>query len=108
MPYHECLQENGGQRGYKGHDLDLPQYIQSVLYSLHSQASDLRVLVVRGHGLENTHRDFTVRQHRVLQDVEIDRDGINWLPENGIPNVLFHLATGIAEMGVNKQLVHVA
>ena len=93
--------KHGGQRGYKGHVLNLPQDIQSFLNSLPSQASDLPVLVVRRHGVENAHRDFTVRQHRVLEgvvwltmnnpyfkDVDIDREEINCLPENGIPNGL--------------------
>ena len=56
---------------------------------------------MRRHGVENTHRDFIVRQHRVLQavlwmmtnnpyfkDVEIDCEAINCLADNGIPNGL--------------------
>ncbi|CAB4005608.1 Hypothetical predicted protein [Paramuricea clavata] len=54
-----------------------------------------------GHGAEHTHRDFTVRRHKVLEavlwlktnnpffkDIEIDRDVIQSLPENGIPDEL--------------------
>ena len=47
--------EHGGQRGYKGHVFKLPQEIQSFFNSLPSQASDLPVVVVRRHGVENTH-----------------------------------------------------
>ena len=56
---------------------------------------------MRRHGVESTHRDFTVRQHRVFQAVlwlttnnsyfkvvEIECEAINCLPENGIPNGL--------------------
>ena len=56
---------------------------------------------MRRHGVENTHQYFTVYQHRVLEavlwlttnnsyfkDVEIDREAINCLPENDIPNGL--------------------
>ncbi|CAB4032530.1 ATP-dependent DNA helicase PIF1 [Paramuricea clavata] len=59
------------------------------------------VLIVRRHGAEDTHRDFTVRRHKVLEavlwlktnnpffkDIEIDRDVIQSLPENGIPDEL--------------------
>ena len=98
-PIMSVYRKHGGQRGYKGHVLNLPQDIQSFFNSLPSRASDLAVLVVRRHDVENTHRDFTVHQHRVLgavlwlmtnnpyfKDVEIDCEPINYLPENGIPN----------------------
>ncbi|CAB3993600.1 Hypothetical predicted protein, partial [Paramuricea clavata] len=75
--------------------------IQSFLNRLPSRVADLPVLIVRRHGAENTHRDFTVRRHRVLEsvfwmktnnsffkDIEIDRDIILSLPENGIPDEL--------------------
>ena len=65
------------------------------------RALDLPALFARRHGVEKTHRDFTVRQHRVLaavlwlttnnpyfKDVKIDREAINCLPDNGIPNGL--------------------
>ena len=100
-PIMSVYRKHGGQRGYRGHVLNLPQDIQSFLNSLPSRASDLPVLVLRRHGVENTHRDFIVRQHRVLQavlwlttnnpyfkDLEIDREAINCLPENSIPNGL--------------------
>ena len=53
--------KHGGQRGYKGHVLNLPQDIQSFLNRLPSHVADLPVLIVRRHGAEDTHRDFTVR-----------------------------------------------
>ncbi|CAB3983695.1 Hypothetical predicted protein [Paramuricea clavata] len=68
---------------------------------LPSHVADLPVLIVRRHGAEDTHRDFTVRRHKVLEavlwlktnnpffkDIEIDRDVIQSLPENGIPDEL--------------------
>ena len=54
-PIMSVYRKHGGQRGYKGHLLNLPQDIQSFLNSLPSRASDLPVLVVRRHGVENTH-----------------------------------------------------
>ena len=80
--------------------------MQSVLNNLTSRASDLSVFVVRRHGVENTHRDIIVRQHRMLQDVlwlttnnsyfkvvEIDGEAINCLAENGPRFVLDTEAT---------------
>ena len=55
VPYYEFYREHGGQRGYRGHVLNLTQDIQSFFNSLPSRASDLPVLVLRRHGDENTH-----------------------------------------------------
>ena len=100
-PIMRVYRKHGGQRGYKGHVLNLPQDIQSFLNRLPSRVADLPVLIVRRHGAEDTHRDFTVRRHKVLEavlwlktnnpffkDIEIDRDVIQSLPENGIPDEL--------------------
>ena len=71
---------------------------------LPSQVADLPVLVVRRHGGDETHREFTVRRRRVLEailwlktnnpffkDIEIDCAIINSLPENGIPEELRYI-----------------
>ncbi len=60
-PIMRVYRKHGGQRGYKGHVLNLPQDIQSFLNRLPSRVADLPVLIVRRHGAEDTHRDFTVR-----------------------------------------------
>ena len=59
--------KHGGRRGYKGHVLNLPQDIQSFLNRLPSRVADLPDLIVRRHGAEDTHRDFTVRRHKILE-----------------------------------------
>ena len=100
-PIMRVYRKHGGQRGYKGQVLNLLQDIQSFLNRLPSRVADMPVLIVRRHGAEDTHRDFTVRQHKVLEavlwlktnnpffkDIEIDRDVIQSLPENGIPDEL--------------------
>ena len=62
-PIMSVYRKHGGQRGgVQG----IPQDIQSFSNSLPSRASALPVLVLRRHGVENTHRDFIVCQHRVL------------------------------------------
>ena len=100
-PIMRVYRKHGGQRGYKGHVLNLPQDVQSFLNRLPSQVADLPVMVVRRHGADDTHKDFTVRRHRVLEallwlktnnpffkDIEIDRQVIQSLPENGVPDEL--------------------
>lgn len=106
-PILRVYRKHGGQRGYKGHVLNLPQDIQSFLNRLPSQVADLPVLVVRRHGADDTHRDFTVRRHRVLEailrlktnnpffkEIEIDHNAIQSLPENGIPEELRYVIDG--------------
>ena len=77
---------HGGQRGYRGRVLNLLQDIPSFLNKLLSRVSDLPIFVVRRHEVDNSHMDFTVRSHQVLEavlwlitnnpyfkDLEIDR-----------------------------------
>ena len=45
-----CPFKHGGQRGYKGHVLSLPQDIQGFLNSLPANVSDLPILVIRKQG----------------------------------------------------------
>ena len=68
-PIMRAYRKHGGQRGYQGHVLNLPQDIQSFLNRLPSHVADLPVMAVRRHGADNTHRDFTVRRHKVLEAV---------------------------------------
>ena len=66
-----------------------------------SHVADLPVVVVRRHGADDTHRDFTVRRQKVLEavwwlktnnpyfkSIEIDREANQIFPENGIPEEL--------------------
>ena len=68
-PIMRIYRKHGGQRGFKGHVLNLPQDVQSFLNRLPSQAADSPVLVVQRHGTDETHRDFTVRRHRVVEAI---------------------------------------
>ena len=68
-PIMSIYRKHGGQRGYRGHVLNLPQDIQSFFNKLPSRVCDLHILVVTRHGVDNSHRDFTVRRHRVHEAV---------------------------------------
>ena len=68
-PIMRVYRKHGGQRGYQRHVLNLPQDIQSFLNRLPSRVADFPVTVVRRHGADDTHRDFTVRRHKVLEVV---------------------------------------
>ena len=50
FPNMSVYRKHGGQRGYKGHVLNLPQDIQGFLISLPANVSDLPILVIRKQG----------------------------------------------------------
>ena len=90
--------KHGGQRGYKGHVLNIPQDIQGFLNRLPRNVTQLPYLIIRRHGTDNTHRDCRVRRQKVLRaimwlkdnnpfyaDVVIDFQSLERLPEDGIP-----------------------
>jgi hypothetical protein len=59
-PIMTVYRKHGGQRGYRGHVINLPQNIQGFLDRLPSNVNDLPVLLVRRHGVDDTHADFRV------------------------------------------------
>jgi len=69
--------KRGGQRGYKGHDINLPQNIDSFLDTLPCNVNDLPILIVCRKGAENTHADFRVRRSKVLS-------ALHWLKQKNI------------------------
>ena len=93
-----CIyRKHGGQRGYKGHVVNLPQNIQGFLDTLPANVSDLPVLIVRRHGSSDTYADFRVRRERVLtaiqwlkmnnpcySDITINYQNLRILPEDGV------------------------
>lgn len=94
----------GGQRGYNGHVLNLPQDLQGFLTKLPCYVTDLPVLVVRRHGADNTHRDCRVRRDHVLnallwlkqnnpfyREIEIDAHALNSLPVDGVPEDILNV-----------------
>ena len=95
-PIMSVYRKHGGQRGYKGHVVNLPQDIQGFLKHLPCNVQDLPILIVRRHGAENTHQDFRVRRERILLALQwlksnnpcyiiVDHDALQLLPEDGIP-----------------------
>ena len=93
--------KHGGQRGYKGHVVNLPQDIKGFLKDLPCSIHDLPVLVIRRCGAEDTHADFRVRRERILvalewlkannpcyKDITINHSTLQLLPTNGIPQLL--------------------
>ena len=86
----------GRQFGYRGHVLNLPQNVQSVLTRLPRTKSNLGMVVVRQTRTSGKVNDFRVRRQRVLEalvnlkrnnkyykNIEIDSEALEALPEDG-------------------------
>ena len=101
-PFMTVYHKHGGQLGYSGHVLNLPQNIQQFINKLPVKISDLPILTVTRHGAANTHHSFRVRREKVLHalqwlkhnrfyvDIEIDLDSVQRLPVDGIPDTLLN------------------
>ena len=95
--------KHGGQLGYSGHVLNLPQNIQRFIDKLPVNVSDLPVITITRQDAANTHHNFRVRRDKVLHalqwlkhnnmfytDIEIDLDSVQHLPVDGIPDALLN------------------
>lgn len=94
--------KSGGQRGYKGHVLNLPQDVQGFLDLLPCNVCDLPVLLLRRVGQDNTHADLRVHREKVLSALQwlqanncfYSSITIDWValhrPEDDIPDELCH------------------
>ena len=100
-PIMTIYHKHGGQLGYSGHVLNLPQNIQQFINKLPLNVKDLPVLTITRQGATNTHHNFRVRRDKVLHalqwlkhnnkfftDIEIDLDSVQCLPIDGIPDTL--------------------
>ena len=97
LPIMRVYIKPGGQRGYSGHCINLPQNVTELATSLPRYPKDFVVIVVKVKGRDNTFRDVTVRKQRVdgaliwlinnnLHYSELTiNDALNSLPENGVP-----------------------
>ena len=103
LPIMRVYIKPGGQRGYSGHCINLPQKVKELATSLPRYPKDLAVIIVKVKGRDNTFKDVTVRKQKVhdalvwlinnnpyYSEVTINVDGLNSLPENGVPS---HLTT---------------
>ena len=85
----------GGQRGYSGNCINLPQNIRGLATSLPRYPKDMAVIIVKIKG--NTFKDVNVRKQKVsdalvwlirnnplYSEITIDEDALNMLPDNGV------------------------
>ncbi|CAB3977795.1 ATP-dependent DNA helicase PIF1 [Paramuricea clavata] len=106
LPIMRVYIKPGGQRGYSGHCINLPQNVKELAMSLPRYPKDLAVIIVKAKGRENTFRDVTVRKQKVhnalvwlinnnphYSELLINEDALNSLPENGVPPGLMTVET---------------
>ena len=67
--------KHGGQQGFKGHVLKMPQDVQGFLDKLPCNVNQLPIILIRRHGADNTHADFRVCRQKVLE-------ALQWLQQN--------------------------
>ena len=102
-PIMTIYHKHGGQLGYTGHVLNLPQNVQQFIDKLPVNVSDLPILTIIRQGATNTYHNFCVCRDKVLHalqwlkhnnkfytDIEIDLDSIQHLPIDGIPDTLLN------------------
>ena len=96
----------GGQRGYSGHCVNLPQNITELASSLPLYAKDVSVILVKMKGKNNTFKDVYVRGQKVAdalnwlvvhnpcyKNLTFNHHALNLLPDNGVPVDLMALQT---------------
>lgn len=106
LPIMRVYIKPGGQRGYSGHCINLPQHVEELATSLPRYPKDLSVIVVKMKGKDNNFKDVSVRRHNVAdalhwlmnnnphyKDVNINQHSLNCLPENGVPHDLISIET---------------
>ena len=97
-PIMSVYRKHGGQCGYKGHVLNLPQDVQGFLDRLPCDVNKLPILLLRRSGEGNTHADLRICRDRVLTalqwlhqnnpfyaNITIDLDAVHQLPDDGVP-----------------------
>ena len=106
LPIMRVYIKPGGQRGYSGHCINLPQKVKELAMSLPRYPKDLAVIIVKVKGKDNTFRDVTMRKQKVhnalvwlinnnphYSNLEINEDALSSLPENGVPPDLMTVET---------------
>ena len=101
LPIMRVFVKPGGQRGYSGHCINLPQDVKELANSLPRYPKDIPFILIKMTGKDNSCKEVTVRRHKVegalhwltlhnpqYKDVNVDQDNLNCLPDDGVPSQL--------------------
>ena len=102
LPIMRVYIKPGGQQGYSGHCINLPQNVTD-LASLPRYPKHLAVIIVKIKGRDNTIKDVTVQKQKVhnalvwlinnnphYAGLKINTNALNSLPDNGVPADLIY------------------
>ena len=97
LPIMRVYIKPGGQWGFSGHCVNLPQNVSELATSLPRYPKDLAVIIVKVKGKDNTFKDVNVRKQKVhdalvwlirnnplYSEITINDYTLNLLPDNGI------------------------
>lgn len=101
LPIMNVYVKPGGQQGFSGHCINLPQQLSELAQSLPRHPRHVSLLLVTMKGKDNACQDVVVRRGKVQQalnwliqnnpyykTVILDLDSLNSLPLNGVPDDL--------------------
>ena len=110
LPIMKVYVKPGGQHGYSGHCINLPQKVSELAQSLPRFPKNIPLIMVTMNGKNNNFKDVIVRKSKVEQalswlmknnphydKIKFDSDALNSLPTNGIPDDLQTIETVAAE-----------
>ena len=97
LPIMRVYVKAGGQKGYSGHCINLPQDVTELVSSLPSYPKDLSVIIVKMKGKDSTFKDVNVRRQKVYEallwlsqnnphysDIQINVEALNTLLDNDV------------------------
>ena len=118
LPIMRVYVKPGGQRGYSGHCINLPQEVKELASPLPTFPKDLPIIIVGMKGKENTVKHVRVRREKVhaalwwlftnnpyYQGLEINLEALNCLPEDGMPSDLLTINTEEEVLPDNETLL---
>ena len=99
LPVMRIYIKPGGQRGYSGHCINLPQKVDELASALPRYPKDLPIIILKVKGKDNTFKDVIVRRQKVhnallwllqnnpqYNNVSINQHAVDSLPRYGIPS----------------------
>lgn len=72
LPIMRVFIKPGGQRGYSGHCIKLPQDVKELAKSLLRYPKDIPFILIKMTGKDNSCKEVTVRRHKI-------EDVLHWL-----------------------------
>lgn len=106
LPIMKVYVKPGGQHGYSGHCINLPQKVSELAQTVPRYPKNIPLIMVTMNGKNNSFRDVVVRRNVVEQalfwlmknnphyeNIMFDSDALNSLPTNGMPDELQTIET---------------